>query len=215
MISMRLTALQALGPLALFSMISLRLLALFFEVDRLQKLADRLRAHADFEAGHARVAVLLFDLAQVFVVDDLLIGERGDRARVEHDVCGEIDDLLELLGAHVEQQADAGGHAAEIPDVRDGRGQLDVAHALAAHLGARHFDAALFADDALVADALVFAAVAFPVLGRPEDLFAEQAVLFGFLGAVVDGLRLGDLAVRPFPDLFGRSNTDLDGVKIV
>ena len=59
----------------------------------------------------------------------------------------------------------------------DGGGQLDVAHALAAHLGARHFDAALVADDALVADALVLTAVALEVLGGPEDLLAEEPVL--------------------------------------
>ena len=58
-----------------------------------------------------------------------------------------------------------------------GDGQLDVAHALAAHLGARHLDAALVADDALVADALVLAAVALPVLGGTEDVLAEEAVL--------------------------------------
>ena len=59
---------------------------------------------------------------------------------------------------------------------RHGRGQLDMAHALAAHLGLGDFHAALVADHALVAGALVFAAVALPVLGGAEDAFAEQAV---------------------------------------
>ena len=77
----------------------------------------------------------------------------------------------------------------------DGRGQLDVAHALTADLGLGHFHATAFTDDALVADSLVFTAGTFPVAGWPEDAFAEQAVLLGFEGAVVDGLGLLDLAV--------------------
>ena len=136
-------------------------------------------------------------------------------ARIEHRVCRKVDDLLERLGTHIEQKPDLGGHAAEVPDVGNGCGKFDVPHALAAHFGTRDFHAALFADDPLIADPLVFAAMAFPVLGGAEDLFAEQAVAFGFLGAVVDGLGLGDLAVRPFPDLFGRSNADLNGIEIV
>jgi hypothetical protein len=77
----------------------------------------------------------------------------------------------------------------------DGRGQLDVAHPLAPHLGPSDLDAAALTDDALEADALVLAAVALPVPRRPEDLLAEQAVLLGLEGAVVDRLRLADLAV--------------------
>ena len=83
------------------------------------------------------------------------------------------------------------------PDVGDRRGQLDVAHALAADLGQGDLDAALLADDALELHALVLAAQALVVLDRPEDAGAEQAVALGLEGAVVDGLRLLDLAVRP------------------
>ena len=57
------------------------------------------------------------------------------------------------------------------------RGQLDVAHALAAHLGAGDLHAALVADLVLVLelDALVLAAVALPVLGGPEeDVYKRQ-----------------------------------------
>jgi hypothetical protein len=85
--------------------------------------------------------------------------------------------------------------------VRDRRGQLDVAHALAADLRQRDFDAALVADDALVLHALVLAAQALPVLDRTEDARAEQAVALRLEGAVVDGLGLLDLAERPGPDL--------------
>ncbi len=83
------------------------------------------------------------------------------------------------------------------PDVGDGRGQLDVAHALAANARQRDFDAALFADDALVLHALVLAAQALVVLDRPEDTRAEQTVAFRLERAVVDGFRLFDLTVGP------------------
>ena len=50
------------------------------------------------------------------------------------DVRGEVDDLLEALRRDVEQVAEPARDALEVPDVRDRRGQLDVAHALAPHL---------------------------------------------------------------------------------
>ena len=78
----------------------------------------------------------------------------------------------------------------EEPDMHDRRGQVDMAHALAADARVRDLHAATVADDALVLRALVLAARAFPVALGPEDALAEQAVLFGAVGAVVDGLRL-------------------------
>ena len=89
-----------------------------------------------------------------------------------------------------------------------GRGELDVAHALAAHARQRDLDAALLADDALVLHALVLAAQALVVLDRPEDARAEQAVALGLERAVVDGLRLLDLAERPGQDLLGAGERD-------
>src|SRR5205814_10394167 len=66
------------------------------------------------------------------------------------------------------------------------------------------------ADDALVFHALVLAAQALVVLDRPEDARAEQPVTLGLEGAVVDGLRLFDLAVRPRQDLFRARDRDAD-----
>ncbi len=77
----------------------------------------------------------------------------------------------------------------------NGAGQLDVAHALTAHDAAGYFYAALVADNTLVTDALVLAAVALPIFGRSKDALVEQAILFGFLGTVVNGLWLSDVAV--------------------
>src|SRR4029079_2664582 len=141
------------------------------------------------------------------------------RARLDvdrgHDRGREGQHLLELARGDVEQVADPAGNALEEPDVADRSGKVDVTHALAAHLLARHLDAAALADDPLVADALVLAAVALPVLGRTEDALAEQAVALRLQGAVVDGLRLGDLARGPVPDLLAGSKPDSNRVEIV
>src|SRR5262245_13193020 len=76
-----------------------------------------------------------------------------------------------------------------------------MAHALAPHPAQGYLDRALLADDALVLHALVFAAQALVVLDRAEDARAEQAVALRLEGAIVDGLRLFDLAVRPGQNL--------------
>jgi hypothetical protein len=101
----------------------------------------------------------------------------------------------------------------EEPDVGHRAGQLDVGHALAAHLGQGHFHAALFADHAAVLETLVFAAQALIVLHRPEDLGAEQAVALGFEGPVIDSLRLLHLAERPGTHLARRRQADANGVE--
>ena len=99
------------------------------------------------------------------------------------------------------------------PDVRHGGSQFDMTHALAADALGRHFDAATLADLAAGPDALILSAGAFPVLRRPENTLAEQTVALGFERAVVDGLGLGDLAVRPGANHLGRREADSDGLK--
>src|SRR5690606_23820341 len=101
------------------------------------------------------------------------------------------------------------GQRLEEPDMGDGRGQLDMAHALAAHAAERDFHAAFLADDALELHALVLAAQALIVLHGPEDARAEQAIALGLERAVVDGLGLLDLAIGPGKDLLGRRDRDL------
>ena len=81
----------------------------------------------------------------------------------------EVEDALEVAQADVEQVPDAARQPLEEPDVAHRAGELDVAHALAAHLGLGDLDAALVADDAAVLHALVLAAEALPVRDRPED----------------------------------------------
>ena len=162
---------------------------------------------AGLEVGVAAVLDLL-------ALDGDVRLQRGQVARTalvvdaRDHVRGEVDDLLEVLRGEVEQVAQARRDALEVPDVGDGSGQLDVAHPLTAHLGASDLDAAALTDDALEADTLVLAAVALPVPGRTEDLLAEESVLFGLEGAVVDGLRLLDLAVGPLTDVVSGGQAD-------
>ena len=178
------------------------------QVHVLQQLLHGLGAHAGLEI----VLILLAVVAVLLLGEDLILGQRG-LAGIGDDIVGEVQHLLQDAGADVQQQAHPGGDALEIPDVGDGGGQLDVAHALTAHLGTGDLHAAAVADLALVADLLVLAAVALPVLGGSEDALAEQAVPLGLQGAVVDGLGLLHLAVGPGEDLLGRGHADLDRVK--
>ena len=157
---------------------------------RVAPVAERLQLEADVVLLRREVTVTCL------VVD-------GD-----HHVGGEVDDLLEVLRRHVQQVAQARRDALEVPDVGDGRGELDVAHALATDGGLGDLHAAALADDALEADALVLSARALPVAGGPEDLLSEEAVLLGLQGAVVDGLRLLDLTVRPTTDVVGSGQAD-------
>src|SRR6185437_224925 len=111
-----------------------------------------------------------------------------------------VFDILDALDALVRtntRQSDSPQHRLQEPDVRDRGRQLDVAHALAPHARQRHFHRAFLADDALILHPLVLAAQALVVLDRSEDARAEQTVALGLEGAVIDGLRLFDLAVRP------------------
>src|SRR6266487_4348453 len=135
----------------------------------------------------------------------------GLGVHVGDHVRGEVDDLLQVLRRQVEQVAEPAGHALEVPDVRDRRGKLDVAHPLPAHLGASDLDAAALADDPLEPDPLVLTAVALPVPGGDEDLLAEEPVLFRLERAVVDGLGLLDLTVRPLSDVVrgGKANAQV------
>ena len=63
-----------------------------------------------------RAAELLARFAIFLLGEDLALAERRV-ARIGDDVGGEIDHLLELARRHVEQDADARGHALEIPNV--------------------------------------------------------------------------------------------------
>ena len=74
--------------------------------------------------------------------------------------------------------------------------QLDVTHAMPAHLGVGDFDAAALANDAAMANPLVLAAMAFPILGGPKNLFAEKTFALWLVGTIVNGFWLHYLARR-------------------
>ena len=150
---------------------------------------------------------LLLDVGKVLV--PAIAVQTGD------DVGREVDDPLEILWRDVEQVPQAGGNPLEVPDVGDGRGELDVAHTVPADLGPRDLDPAPLADDPLEPDALVLSTVALPVPSRTEDALAEQAVLLRLQRPVVDGLGLLDLAVRPRADLIRGGQADPDLVEVV
>ena len=185
-----------------------QLLGQLVEVELCEQLLDGLRAHAGTEI----VLVLFAHIAVLGLGEDLLLHERRV-ARINDNIVGEVQDLLQNARADVEDQTHAGRNALEVPDVRYRRCQLDVAHALAANLGLGDLNAALVADLALEADLLVLAAVALPVLGWAKDTLAEQAVAFRLERAVVNGFGLFNFTVGPFADQVGGRQTDLDGVK--
>jgi len=139
----------------------------------------------------------------------------GVNVHAGYQVRGEVDDLLQVLGRDVEQVTQPARHSLEVPDVRDGCGELDVPHPLTTHLGTGDFYPAAFTDDALEAHPLVFAAVALPVPRGTEDLLAEQAVFFRLEGAVVDGFGLFDLAVRPTTNIVSGGQADTQFVEEV
>ena len=209
--------LEALGVLELLLRGGLGLHALaqfdaqLVDLHALEQFLDGLGAHHGLEARGAELLIEFAELA--FVLDDLAFLHRRV-ARIDHDIGLEVENALQVAQRDIEQVADTRRQALEEPHVRAGRSQLNVAHALAAHLAHRHFDAALVADHAAVLHALVLAAQALPVGDRAKDAGAEQAVALRLEGAVVDGFRLGDLAMRPAADLLRRGQHDADGVEV-
>ena len=78
-------------------------------------------------------------------------------------------------------------------------------HAFTSHFGLNDFYAAFFANDTPVFHAFVFTAIAFIVFGGAKNFGTKQPIAFGLKGSVIDGFRLFDLAIRPFANLFRRS----------
>src|ERR1700742_2446660 len=199
---------QRVGPDVVF-VVEFALLALLEVLHApLERLAQLLGPFLSFDfVGVDDFFDLFLEFADVLVTG--LLVDPGDHRG------GEVENLLQLFGRHVDQVADPARDTLEEPDVRDRRGQVAVPHPLTADLGAGHLDAAALADDSLVADALVLTAVALPVLGRTEDALAEEPVFLRLQRPVVDRLRLRDLAPTPGADLFRRREPDLDRVEIV
>src|SRR5688572_4894229 len=188
-----------------------KLLGDFMDVDSLQQLANGRRANVGEECsvvfflrlltegevlvfGEKRVG---FDRLTGSIRHFRVLGNELLLAGIDDDVVRVVDDLLEIAKRQVDEIAHRARQRLEEPDVRDGYGELDVTHALAAYAAQGDFDAATIANDAAIADALVFTAMAFPVLYGTEDALAEQTVFFRLERAVVNGFGLQYLAPRP------------------
>ena len=178
---------------------------LVLEIRGAQELADRLGAHPGVEL----VPVLLERVVVHLVGEELAALEVG-HSGLDHHVGLEVESPFDLAKGHVEHQPDARRQGLQVPDVRDRARELDMSHPLPANLREGHLHPALLAHHSAVLQALVLPAQALVVLDRSEDLGAEQSVALRFEGAVVDRLRLLDLAKRPRPDLLRRGEPDPD-----
>ena len=65
-----------------------------------------------------------------------------------------------------------------------------MSHSFPTYLLLGNFYTATVADNTTIADSLVLSAVALVILGRTEDLLAEETVTLRLVGPVVDGFRL-------------------------
>ena len=83
-----------------------------------------------------------------------------------------------------------------------------MTHTFAANFTAGDFHAATLADNAFVLNLFVPTTRTFVVFHRPKRFLAEQAIALGLEGAVVDGFRLLDFAMRPRADVFRGGHPD-------
>ena len=179
-----------------FGQILAELIAQHLKVDRGEHFAHRFGADASLEGVRA---------VGVLGVKELLLGQKltGGEVRetwIDDNILLEIQHPLQIAERHVEHEADPGRQRLQEPDMRDRRGELDMAHPFATHLLKRDLDAAFLAGDPAILHALVLAAQALVVLDRAEDAGAEKPVPLRLERAVVDRLRLFDLAEGPAQD---------------
>ena len=163
------------------------------DVDALQQLANGRRADVGEECVVAFLLRLLLDIEIAILVEQLILRDVL-LARIDDDVVRVVNDLLEIAKREVHEVPHRTRESLEEPDMGDGYGELDVTHPLATNTSKSHLDAAAVADHTAIANSLVFTAMTLSVLNRSEDPLAEEAILLGLEGAVVDGLGLQYLA---------------------
>ena len=78
-----------------------------------------------------------------------------------------------------------------------------------------NFNSATVTNYSLKLRTLVFSAGTLPIPFGSENTLAEQAVLFGPIGAVIDGFRLADLAKRPTANVIRAGQANLDGTIVI
>src|SRR5271169_5441832 len=101
---------------------------------------------------------------------------QGGQPGFDDHVILEVENPLEILEGHVDQEADAARQRLQKPDVGDRGSQLDMTHPVAAHLRKSDLHTAFFADYAAIFHTLVLAAQAFVILYRSKNPGAEQPV---------------------------------------
>jgi hypothetical protein len=97
--------------------------------------------------------------------------------------------------------------------MRDRRGQFNMPHPFATDLRKCDLDTALLTDDSAILHALVLAAQALVILDGTENTGTEQTIAFRLERAVVNRLRLLDLAERPGTDAFRAGDRDPDKIE--
>ena len=136
-------------------------------------------------------------------------------AGIGHYICFKVKHALNIAQRHVEHEAQTRWQRFQEPDVGARCGQIDVAHALAAHLGLRDFNTALLANHTTVLEALVFAAEAFIVFDGAKNLGTKKTIALRLEGAVVDRLGFFHFAERPAADLLWGGYADTDGIEML
>src|SRR5690606_6780437 len=179
------------------------------DINGAQQLADGFRTHQGVE-----VVTVFFRLGHEVVVRHDLAALDRRHASLDHAPCFEVQHAYDIELRNVQKYYRSRWQVLGEPDVRDRAGQLNVAHALASHLGHSHFETALYADHSAMLEALVLTAKTLVVLVGTKDLGAEQTVTLRLKGAVVNRLGLAHFAERPRADLFRRSNTDANRIEL-
>ena len=183
---------------------------LFFEI----KLHEQIKYGLSPHLGGEIIAVLLKRFVILLVAEELADFQiRG--AIVNHHEGFEVKHPLDVPERHIQQQANARRQRLQKPDMGHGAGQLNVAHALPAHLGERDLNATLLTNHTPVLKTLVLSAKALVILNGPKNAGAEKAIALGLKGPVVDGLGLLHLAKGPGTDHLRRRETNAQGIEVI
>ena len=138
---------------------------------------------------------------------------QGGIPRINHNIAIEIENFLQLLEGEIQKIAHLTGQTFQEPYVGNRGCQCNVAHSFPSHFGLNHFDATFFTDDSPMFHAFVLTTVALVVFCGPKYLGTEQAITLRLESPVINGLRLLDLSIGPFPDFLRRGQRDTNRVE--
>ena len=81
--------------------------------------------------------------------------------------------------------------------------ELNMTTALTTNFFLGNFYTTTVTDNTLISDTFVLSTGTLIVLCRTEDALTEETVALRFISTIVDGFRLGNLAIRIFLNLLG------------